>query len=143
MLPIAGAPAPVYADESLATQALRHYDRFLAETEAHTQEFLATAGTRSLAEAFRYQALITPRFRHPRPVVALLDHDWPAYLAGGGTGAPLRERPTSLRYLPPPYASLRDFASFASTHIGYIRARVEIGVVEELEPTPAVARVVA
>ncbi|HUH04276.1 MAG TPA: radical SAM protein [Kofleriaceae bacterium] len=135
VLPSIGSPSatPVYVDEALATEALRRYDRFLAETAGHTQAFLADRIAPALGEAFRYQAFITPRWSEVERRAIELAHDWPGYVAAGG-GAPLANRHTTVRYQPPPYAGLGDFAAFASTHLGCIRARLDIGVVEPQAP---------
>jgi len=124
----AGGGAPVYVDEALAAIALRDPDRFLAETEAHTRGFLG-GGDDVLAEAFAYQALITPRPGDPAPRTAELAHDWPGFLAGG-PGAALVRRRTRVRWLPPTYVALDDFAGFLATHIGCIRAHLDTGTVE-------------
>ena len=72
VLPLEGASAPVYVDEAVATEALRHYDQFIAETESHTREFLPAPRAHTITEAFRYQTLITPRWGHPEPIVVVL-----------------------------------------------------------------------
>lgn len=135
VLPPAAAPTatPTYVDEALAVEALLDYDRFLAETAVHTRAFLADAAAPALDDAFRYQAFITPRWSDVEPRAIELAHDWPGYLAAGGD-APLADRQTVVRYRPPPYAGLGDFAAFASTHLGCIRARLDIGVVEPQAP---------
>lgn len=124
---------PVYVDDALATTALRCYDDFLAETETHTRAFLSELGADGsdpeLAEAFRYQGFITPRWRGVEPTVVAFAQDWPAYIAAGGA-EPLVRRTVRARYAAPPYAGLADFAAFALTHIGCIRARLDVGVVE-------------
>jgi hypothetical protein len=134
VLPVDGGAA-VYVDEALAATALRDYDGFLAETEQHTRQLLAARRAPSLAEAFRYQSLITPRWRHSEPTNAELSHDWPAYVAAGGSGAPLLARTTRVRYLPPSYTTLDSFASFMATHTGCMRVRMDAGVVEAYRPT--------
>jgi hypothetical protein len=123
----------VYVDEAVAMAALRDYDRFLAESEAHCRDLLGAAAPPALAEAFRYQALITARWGRTDPVTAELAHDWPAYVAAGGTGAPLQARPTPVRFVPPLYAAVPEFPAFAAAHIGCIRARLDVGTVEAIE----------
>ncbi len=131
-----GPAVPVPVDEAITIAALRRYPDFLAETEAHTRRFLAAANQAAvptLAEAFRYQALTTPRWQVTEPVVARLDHDWPSYVAAGGSGAALVARPTSVRFVPPTYAAVPSFATFAITHQACIRARLDVGVVEPVD----------
>ena len=55
------------------------------------------------------------------------------YVAVSGTGAPLAERRTKVRYVPPAFTSVSNFASFAGTYVGCIRGRLDIGVVEILD----------
>lgn len=103
-------------EEAAAVAALARYDELLAETRAITPE------VPHLDDAFRYQALITPR--PGRGAVSdTFAHDWPAYTAGG----PLAARPTVVRYQPPTYAAVTDFASFVSTHLACVKARLDIG----------------
>ena len=132
VLPLASdASAPVYVDEAIAIAALARYDEFLAETEAHTRE-VCTAPT--IDEAFAYQSLITPRWAHANPVVLDLAHDWPTYVAAGGSGADLVERLTAVRYVPPTFVSVATFSAFATTHIACMRAKLDVGEVELHRP---------
>jgi len=131
VLPTNDGPA-VYVDEAVAAVALTDYDDFLAETEALTREFLASSRTDTMAEAFRYQAMITPRWRSTEPTIVDFDHDWPTYVAGGGRA--LDQRRTSLRYVPPTYAGMDKFTSFLTTHVGCTRVRLDAGVVEAYAP---------
>ncbi|MCB9564272.1 MAG: radical SAM protein [Kofleriaceae bacterium] len=136
VLPLADdAPdARAYVDEALATAALRRYDAFLDETRALTAAFVAAAAPDAdparLAEAFRYQALITPRWGHGEAVTATLAHDWPAYVADGTAGATLAARPVTARFVPPPFATVPSFAAFAATQLACVRARLDLGEVE-------------
>jgi len=136
VLPLDGGELPVYVDEALATSALGRYDDFLAETAAHTGGFLGAAPP-ALAEAFRYQSIIIPRWLHDEPSELALDHDWPTYVAAGTDGAAPVARATRIRYLPPSYVGVASFAAFASTHWSVVRARLTIGDVEPLELSPA------
>jgi radical SAM superfamily enzyme YgiQ (UPF0313 family) len=132
VMPIdADSAAPVYVDTALATTALARYDAFLAETEKHTADL---CGADTLSEAFAYQSLIIPRWEHNDPVVVDLEHDWPTYIASGGTGAPLVSRPTPVRFVPPAFTRVASFAAFATTHFSCIRAKLDVGVVEERGP---------
>jgi len=131
VLPVLGA-GPVYVDEAVAAVAVRDYDAFLAETERHTAGLVDARST--MAEAFRYQSLITPRWRQTEPSVATFDHDWPAYVAAGGRNAQLTARPTPVRYVPPSYTGVADFAAFITTHLGCMRVRLDAGVVEAYRP---------
>ena len=105
---------------------------FLTETEAHTRGFLATNKTDTITEVFRYQSLITPRWGQSQPIIGEFTHDWPTYVAAGGTGAPLLQRATAVRYIPPAFTSVANFATFASTHFGCIRGRLDSGTIEHL-----------
>jgi hypothetical protein len=132
------ASPPVYVDEAVATTALRGYDAFLAETEAHTRAFLAAAAPaapiETVAEGFRYQAAITPRCGACEPVSIALAHDWPAFASSGSPDAVLAARPTQVRFVPPTYAAVPTYAAFVTTHLGCIRARLDIGEVTLVEP---------
>ncbi len=103
-------------EEAVASAALARYDEFLAETR------LVTPSVPVLDDAFRYQALITPR-PGVGDVTATFAHDWPAYTSG----APLAERATLVRFQPPPYAAITDFATFVTTHLACVKARLDIG----------------
>lgn len=143
--------APVYVDEALAHVALARYDAFLAETAAHTRAFVAGAGAAApgaaagddalgddaLAEAFRYQALITPRWGERAPREEAFAHDWPAYVAAGGTGAALAARAVTVRFTPPPYAGATRRAEAIATHLACVRARLEIGTAEVVDVVDA------
>lgn len=132
VLPGSADPStPIYVDGALAVAALADYDAFLAETEQLTHE-LCPAGT--LGEAFAYQSLITPRWQQADPIAVDLDHDWPAYVAAGGTGARLEARPTAVRFVPPAFTRVASFAAFATTHLGCIAAKLDVGTVEERGP---------
>ncbi len=137
VLPVAEGDVPIYVDEALATAALARYDAFLAETEAHTRGFLDGAAPPALAEAFRYQAAIIPRWGQAEPIALAFAHDWPAYVAAGADGAAPIARATRVRYLPPSYVAVPTFAAFATTHFGVIRARLTIGAIEPIELSPA------
>ncbi len=148
-----GAATPVYVDDALVVAALRHHDDFLAETEAHTRAFLdadgAVAGAADadaaddadaeLRDAFAYQALITPRWGQRAPRVLTLAADWPAYVAAGGTGAPLIRRTTTVQFVPPTYVDVPTFERFAATHVACIRARLDVGAVEDVGGLPGAA----
>lgn len=136
ILPIEGRDQPVTVEEALATAALERYDEFLAETERHTAAFLGGAPA-ALAEAFRYQRTITPRWGDDAPQELGFAHDWPAYVAAGADGAAPIARPTRVRYLPPSYVGVPSFAAFATTHFAVVRARLGAGDVETLELSPA------
>jgi radical SAM superfamily enzyme YgiQ (UPF0313 family) len=116
--------AASFIDVLLMRRALRRYDDFLDETRAHAVAMLGAHA--SLDEAFRYQALVMPRWGRTAPVAATFAHAWPAYAAGGGA---LVARPTELRYTPPTYAGVASFAAFAATHEACIRARLDTGTV--------------
>ena len=130
VLPSDGGAAPIYVDEALASVALRRYDDFLAETEAHTPTAYASP---TLADGFRYQSLITPRCGETQAKLVELAHDWRGHLAGAGVA--LRARPTQLRFVPPVYAAVPNAATFVTTHVSCIRARLETGTVETDAPT--------
>jgi putative methyltransferase len=126
-----GGP-PIGVDEALATVALRRYDLFLAETAAVTRRISEnTSASETIAEAFRYQALITPLWNRSEASEARFVHDWPAYVAAGGTGAHLIARPTAVRFTPFNTLPTTDPGSFAVTHIARIRAGLDPGLVEE------------
>jgi radical SAM superfamily enzyme YgiQ (UPF0313 family) len=117
--------ASLFVDQVVLRRALRRYDEFLTETRAHAVAMLGPSET--LDEAFRYQALITPRWRATAPVAARFAHAWPAYAAGGG--APLTAAPSELSFTPPSYAGVASYAAFAATHEACIRARLDIGTI--------------
>jgi hypothetical protein len=118
-----------YVDEAIARAAYARYDAFLAETAAA----LAPLDGPVLAEAFRYQGWIMPRPGVAEPSVGTFTHDWPAYVAAGGTGATLEARPTVAQFTPPPYAAIRPFGLFAGAHFGSIRARLDVGSVTAVD----------
>jgi hypothetical protein len=127
-----GAGAPQIAvDEAVATVALCRYDSFLAETEAVTRRIaMSAAASRTIEEAFRYQSLITPRWGQPEAVEAGFSHDWPAYVAAGGTGAALIARPTAVRFTPVGPAASPSFGGFAASLIACIRGGLALGQIE-------------
>lgn len=106
-------------DDAIARLVIQRYDAFLAETAAILGDVPA--------EAFAYQRLITPRPGSSAPVSASFEHDWPRFVAAGGTGAALEPVPTDVVYTPPPYAAIADVAHFAEAHFGSIRARLDVG----------------
>jgi hypothetical protein len=116
---------PMFVDQLVFRIALRRYDDFLAETRAHAIAMLGPRET--LDEAFRYQGLVTPRWRGTAGHTARFGHAWPAYTAGGG--ARLAAQPTELRFTPPTYAGVASFAAFAATHEACIRARLDTGTI--------------
>lgn len=133
-----GEEAPrATVEDALTHAALARYDAFLAETEARLRDHLGAQAPSALSEACAYQGLLTPRWGSGRRQVLELAHDWPAYLAGQAR-RPLAARRTRASFTPPPYATLPSYASFATTHISCVRARLEIGALEaEGERGPA------
>jgi hypothetical protein len=69
-------------------------------------------------------------------VIATLAHDWPRYVAGGD-GTPLLARPTTVRFVPPPYTTVPSFAGFVQTHQACIRARLDVGLIEPIDRAAA------
>jgi hypothetical protein len=132
VLPIDGLPTPGYVDDALAAMILTRHDDWIAETLAHTRAFVGADPV--LDDAFRYQALITPRWGDGAARVERFAHDWPAYVAAGGTGALLVARATTARFEPPVYAAIDSFEAFVSTHLACIRARLDAGVVDAERP---------
>jgi len=101
------ADGPLLVDEALMARALRRYDDFLSEVLAVSPP--------ELAEAFREQSLVTPRWGAVAPVTATI-------------------RGERVTFTPPSYASVSTFAAFAAIHLGCIRARLDIGVVTRAAP---------
>ncbi|MBX3468110.1 MAG: radical SAM protein [Planctomycetes bacterium] len=126
--PSAG-PAPLEVAEAVVAAALERPDALFAEAEALTRRYLDERGFAAplLAEAFRYQALITPRLGQAEPVTLDLRHDWPAFVAGGGQGTPPPARPTRTTFVPPAYAAVPDRAQFTSFHLATTRAGLSTG----------------
>lgn len=135
VLPAPGTGQPIEAPEAIAHHALADPPAFLEAVHARTAAFLDRAGLAApaLDEAFRYQRLLTPVARDVAPRAARFEHDWPAYVAAGGTGARLGARPVALRWFPPHHAALTDVPTFATTHIACTRARLATGEVEILD----------
>jgi putative methyltransferase len=128
----AGAP-PILVDEAVAIVARRRYDSFLAETEATTRRIAtSSAASETIAEAFRYQSFITPRCGHPEPVDASFAHDWPAYVAAGGTGTTLIAQPTIVRFTPVSSLASPNFSDFATSQFACIRGGLDLGRIERL-----------
>ncbi|MCO5166989.1 MAG: radical SAM protein [Planctomycetes bacterium] len=127
----AAGPAPRESAEAVVAAALERPDAFFAEAEALTRRFLDERGRDAtlLAEAFRYQALVTPRRGQTEPVTLDLLHDWPAFVAGGGQGTPPPARPTRTTFVPPPYAAVPDPALFMSFHLATAGAGASTGEV--------------
>lgn len=127
------AGARRHVDEALAVAALRRYDDFLAEVRGSIAIPVAPA---VLEEAFRYQALITPRAGRVAAVTARFEHDWPAYVAAPGA-ATLAARATAVRYTPPTFAATDEPGAFADTYLACARARLPLGeVAPEAPPRP-------
>jgi len=121
--------APIVIDEAAALIGLRRYDEFLEETKAITPQ-----SPESIAEAFRYQSFITPRWGHPGAIVAEFQNNWPACVSG----ALLNDHPTQIRYTPTETVTSPTFRDFAGNHLAYIRARLDAGKIETLnQPQPA------
>ena len=60
-------------------------------------------------------------------------HDWLSFLDGGGRGVRLAPGPGELRFTPPGYAGVADFAMFAITHLACLSARVGTGELTRVE----------
>ena len=142
VLPVDGHAAACEAPDALAFAALARLDDFYAEARVHTAAFVAAAGVAApaLAAAFRFQALITPRWGDAAATTAGFAHDWPAYVAAGGTGAALPPRAVTLRFTPPVYVTVPTAASFAETQLACVRARLPTGELEVVAPGPAPRR---
>ena len=125
---------PIVVDEAAALIALRRYDEFLKETEGASRQ-IPGAAVDTIAEAFRYQGMITPRWGEPEPIEATFLNDWPSYAATGG----LTARESKVRFTPGPAAASPTFREFAGNHLASIRARLDTGRVENLNHTQPAA----
>jgi radical SAM superfamily enzyme YgiQ (UPF0313 family) len=128
--------APLDIADAVAATALERTDAFYAEAEEHTRRFLEARALDAtlLEELFRFQSLITPRLGQAQPVAIDLGHDWPGFMARGGTGAALVARPTRARFVPPHYARVAGFGFFATTHLVCNRAGASTGELVPEEP---------
>ena len=120
---------PVYVDEAVALAALRRYDSFLRETEVITPQ---ASSSHTIQEAFRYQALITPRWRRVASIEEDFAHDWCAYVAAGGN-ARLAASPAIIRFTPAISTPSPSFRAFADHQLSLIRARLDSGRIERLD----------
>ena len=82
--------------------------------------------TSAIAELFRFQDLITPRFAQGEPVSIEVERDWLAYTKAGARGAP-EARPLRVTYVPPAYVNLPEFERFATTHLACMNADAGTG----------------
>jgi radical SAM superfamily enzyme YgiQ (UPF0313 family) len=126
------ADAPIVIDEAAAMVALRRYDEFLEETQELTRQ-IPGANADTIAEAFRYQSLITPRWGYPEPVEEAFANDWPAYVAAGG-GAALKAQWSQIRITPGSAVTSPTFRAFAGNHLACIRARLDTCRIETQSP---------
>ncbi len=120
--------APLEVADAVAVTALAAPGAFLREAEEHTRRFLEERrlDTSAIAELFRFQDLITPRFGQGEPVTIEVELDWPAYMKAGARGAP-EARPLRVTYVPPAYVSLPEFERFATTHLACMNADAGTG----------------
>ncbi len=123
-----GGPAVDLA-EAVALTCLRDRDRFYDELEQQTAAFVRAGGgdPTLVAEMFDYQRLITAAFGRTAPYEQRFAHDWPAFTAAGGTGAPLTAGPVTVRFTPPTYAAAPDVELYAATHVACLRAHASTG----------------
>ncbi|MET0852214.1 MAG: radical SAM protein, partial [Candidatus Rokuibacteriota bacterium] len=129
--------APLEVADAIAVTVLAAPDAFLREAEEHTRRFLAERGldTSAIAELFRFQGLLTPRFGHGAPVTIEVERDWAAYATEGARGAP-EARPRRLTYVPPAYVRLPEFERFAATHLACVSADAGTGHMTAEAPLP-------
>jgi hypothetical protein len=125
---------PLPVEDAVSATVLARPAAFYAEARGFTERFLARAGhdTAQVEEVFRYQELITPRFGEPGPAAMDLAHDLPSFAASGTDDPPIA-RPRRVRFLPPAYVTVPDFAVFVRTHLACLRAHLSTGeiVVDE------------
>ena len=120
-------------DDAVTIAAMGRIDSFYSEAERHTRAFLdqlrgGDAGCDPvLDEVFAVQRLLTPRFGQRGSVRVSLGHDWPDYLATGGSGKPLRATPLQAEYRPPAYVQIPDFERFVTTHVACLTAGMDTG----------------
>jgi len=119
---------PLEAADAVAVTVLADADAFLSEAETQTRRFLEERGlgTSAVAELFRFQQLITPRFGHGDPATIEVEHDWPTYTREGARGAPAAS-PLRVTYVPPAYVRVADFASFVTTYLACVAADIGTG----------------